>query len=143
MIERSIILHATTVSVQRRGAVLIGASGSGKSGLALAMMAFGAELVADDRTEIFLSGHEDTVMARAPETLPGLIEARGIGLLNAPLFGVVPVAMVVDLDQIESQRLPDPRETKLLDQIVPLLHRSETPYFASSLYHYLKYGRRD
>jgi len=49
---RSEIRHATTVAVAGRGLMIEGPSGSGKSALALELMAFGAELVADDRTRV-------------------------------------------------------------------------------------------
>ncbi|WP_084351933.1 HPr kinase/phosphorylase [Primorskyibacter flagellatus] len=143
MNKQSTILHATTVSIGNKGAVFIGASGAGKSGLALEMMALGAQLIADDRTELCHWDGADEVIARAPKGLPSLIEARGIGLLNAPLAGSVRVAVVVDLDETEGQRMPELRDTLLLGRYIPLLHRPATPHFAASLYHYLMFGRKD
>ena len=143
MSTESAILHATTVSVEGRGAVIIGPSGAGKSALALDMMSRGAELVADDRTEIYATGQVSVLMARAPTGLPSLIEARGVGLLNAQLVGPVEVHLVVDLGKTETQRLPEFRSIDLLGLSVPLLHRAETTCFAASLKHYLLFGRRD
>lgn len=143
MNKQCTILHATTIALNDNGAVFIGASGAGKSGLALEMMALGAQLVADDRTELCCLDGTDDVTARAPQGLPSLIEARGIGLLNAPLAGPVRVAVVVDLDETEGQRMPEPRDTLLLGRHIPLLHRPATPHFTASLYHYLMFGRRD
>ena len=49
-----LILHGSCVAVEGRGVLIVGPSGAGKSSLALALMALGAELVADDRTEVRL-----------------------------------------------------------------------------------------
>ena len=59
------------------GVLLIGPSGSGKSDLALRLIALGAVLVADDRVELFVQ--HGTLMARAPQALAGLVEIRGGG----------------------------------------------------------------
>ncbi len=45
-------LHASAVAVDGRGCLITGASASGKSTLALEMIALGAELVADDRVDV-------------------------------------------------------------------------------------------
>ena len=50
------MLHATTVALAGQGVLILGPSGSGKSGLALQLMAMGAELVADDRTIVTARG---------------------------------------------------------------------------------------
>jgi HPr kinase/phosphorylase len=41
-------LHASAVSLDGNGVLICGASGTGKSTLALQLMALGAELIADD-----------------------------------------------------------------------------------------------
>jgi HPr kinase/phosphorylase len=70
------ILHASVVAVDGAGVLILGASGAGKSGLALRMIALGALLVSDD--QVLLERCGDVLVARAPETLSGLIEARGV-----------------------------------------------------------------
>ena len=78
------ILHATCVAVDGRGLLILGPSGSGKSGLALRLIALGATLVSDDRTRI--TAHEGLLTATCPSpAILGLIEARGLGLLRAPV----------------------------------------------------------
>jgi len=57
-------IHATTVAVNGRGVMIRGASGSGKSALALQMIAMGAELVSDDRTSLIV--HENRLIASPP-----------------------------------------------------------------------------
>lgn len=130
-------LHATTVAVDGKAVVITGQSGSGKSGLALQLMALGAVLVADDRTIIDAELH-----ATCPETIRGMIEARGVGILNAP-WCEANVALVVDLDTTEADRLPPIRHTLLLGRDVPLLHKVESVHFPAAIVHYLRYGRRE
>ena len=44
------LVHATTIDIAGLGVLVMGASGSGKSDLALRLIAAGALLVADDQT---------------------------------------------------------------------------------------------
>jgi hypothetical protein len=62
--------------------LLLGDSGSGKSDLALRLIAQGARLVADDRVELFV--RDGALWARPPEKLAGLLEARGVGIVSLP-----------------------------------------------------------
>ncbi|MBV7397377.1 HPr kinase/phosphatase C-terminal domain-containing protein [Mameliella sp. DP3N28-2] len=135
------ILHATSVAVAGRGLLIRGASGSGKSGLALEMMARGALLIADDRT--IVRRHDGRLILDVPLALQGMIEARQIGLLHADWVTGVPLAAVLDLDVAERHRLPPNRRTCLLGVEVPLLHNSASEYFPAGLVHYLKSGRRE
>lgn len=118
-----------------------GGSGSGKSALALAMMGFGAALVADDR--VCLTRIAGQVIASAPQSIAGLIEARGVGILRADTLASAPVVLVADLDRAETDRLPHPRTTILLGCKLPLLFRVDAPHFAPALMQYLKAGRFD
>lgn len=117
------VRHATTVAVKARGLMIAGASGAGKSSLALQMLALGARLVADDATRIWRGRGAVPLWAGAPETLPARIEARGAGLLPARLFGPVPLVAVLALDQTEADRLPREGTCTILGQDVTLLRR--------------------
>src|SRR5258708_19511011 len=64
----------------RAGVLLVGPSGSGKSDLALRLIAEGAALVADDRVELFM--FRSRLYAGAPTRLAELIEARGIRICH-------------------------------------------------------------
>tara|TARA_R110000744_G_scaffold148683_1_gene261746 strand:- start:516 stop:950 length:435 start_codon:yes stop_codon:yes gene_type:complete len=131
-------LHATAVAVDGRAALILGASGAGKSSLALQLMALGAVLVADDRTVVQRDGSH--IVADVPDTLRGLIEARGVGILNATCAGPVPVSVVIDLDQTETQRLPAAHGHSLLDLTLPCLHKCDTPAWPAAIMQYLKAG---
>lgn len=135
------ILHASCVAHRGRGLLILGASGSGKSTLALELMAFGAALVADDRT---LLRHEGgRIIADAPEALRGLIEARGAGILRARAHGPVGLALAVDLDRPEPERLPPARRLALLGAGLPLVLGAGRVHLASMLLQYLDGGRAD
>lgn len=131
-------LHATTIAHHGRGLLILGPSGSGKSALALQLIALGAGLVADDRTDVIRTG--DSLIAHCPPALEGLIEARHMGLLRMPAQPPVRLHLAVDLAQDESQRLPPPRAFSLLDVTIPLLHKVDRADFPSALLLYLQFG---
>ena len=79
--SEEIVVAASCVAVEGRAALILGASGRGKSTLALTLMAMGATLVSDDG--VVLRRAPDGLTASAPPALAGLVEARGIGLLRA------------------------------------------------------------
>lgn len=76
-------IHAAAVVLGERCVLITGASGSGKTGLALALVAharslglFG-RLVGDD--QLFLSAHHGRLVCAAPAAIAGLAEIRGLG----------------------------------------------------------------
>ncbi len=98
------ILHGSCVALDRdRAIVITGASGSGKSALALQLIALGARLVADDKTRVALCGR--ALMASAPDTIAGLIEARGVGILRADPMPEARLVLAVDMDREETDRI--------------------------------------
>lgn len=134
-----VTLHATSVAVSGRGLLILGPSGSGKSALALQMLALGATLIADDRTILERNG--DKVMLSCPPALSGMIEARGLGLLRAPAHPPCPLVLVADLAVTETARFPEPREATLLERSFPLVQRVDAPHFPAALLLQLKTGR--
>ncbi|WP_027257309.1 MULTISPECIES: HPr kinase/phosphorylase [Leisingera] len=137
----SLILHASCVALEGRGLLITGTSGQGKSALALQLLAFGAQLVADDR--VLLQLLDGQVVASAPEPIRGLIEARFMGLLHAQIRSPVPVAALVDLDEAEIERLPVRHSTQLLGQEVLRVKRVNGAHFAPALMQYLRCGALD
>ena len=125
------IIHGTPVCVEDRAALIIGPSGSGKSALALQLLALGARLVSDDRTVLTRTG--TTLIAEAPSQIKGMIEARGVGILRVEPAHRGTVAFIVDLATTETVRLPDPRTRELLGIPIPCLHHVESPHFAASI----------
>jgi len=100
-------LHASCVAKDGRGILIYGCSGSGKSDLALRLIDRGALLVSDDYTMVHRV--EGRLLARAPATIEGRIEVRGLGILPLEHVSDVPLALYVDLN-LDVVRLPDRRE---------------------------------
>ena len=116
----SIWLHATCVELSGTGVVLLGASGSGKSDLALRLIDLGARLVADDQLAVERQG--DRLFARPPEALAGLLEVRGFGIVRLPWCAVCQLGLAVELDPGRPlPRLPEPGSYELLGLRLPHL----------------------
>lgn len=93
--------------------LLRGPSGSGKSDLALRLIDGGAMLVADD--QVALSVEEGRLVARAPATLAGLLEVRGIGIVGFAALESAPVALVIDIAPAAAvERMPEADSVELL-----------------------------
>lgn len=101
-------IHATLVSLNNKGILLIGESGTGKSDIALRMiMEKGAELVADDRVDIECINNK--LIGSAPKEIEGLLEVRNVGISHFPFKQQAEIALCIELcskkDQLE--RLPE------------------------------------
>jgi len=102
-------LHGCMVDVQGIGVLVEGESGSGKSESVIGLLQRGAALVADDVVKLRVVEDRE-IIATAPENLRGMIEIRGLGVLNVTaLFGVGAL-----------------RLSKRLDLIVTLVHGQKT-----------------
>ncbi|MFN4057078.1 MAG: HPr kinase/phosphorylase [Roseinatronobacter sp.] len=118
-----------------RALVITGQSGTGKSELALVLMAMGARLVADDQTELLRQ--DAHVLARAPGTIQGLIEMRHLGILRVDPIPEAIVEAIIDMDTRELDRMPPIRRREVCGCALRLFHRIDTPAFASALRHYI------
>ena len=134
------ILHASCVALGGRGLLILGPSGVGKSALALRLISLGAALVADDQTEVVRRG--DRLVASCPPQIRGLIEARGIGLLRTTPADSAEIALVADLAQTETMRLPPTRRITILGCPVDLVLRVQNDHFPDALMLYLRHGRQ-
>jgi HPr kinase/phosphorylase len=136
--------HATAVAFGERAVLLRGPSGSGKSDLALrllalrreALVAFGIAdigaiaLIADDRVE--LVRRDCALIASVPDALHGLIEVRGLGLHRVTATrGATNVNLVVDLVPTEPiERMPEPMTVDIEGIALPLIRLA--PFEASA-----------
>lgn len=113
-------VHGSSVMIEGRGVLIRGQSGAGKSDLALRLIDRGATLLADDYTQIEREG--DAIFGSAPETVAGLIEVRGLGLVPMPHGQSAQIALVIQLIDTPPERHPDPLPTcKLCGLSLPLL----------------------
>lgn len=118
------IRHAGLIALRLggrwRGALIKGPSGVGKSDLALRALGSGLRLVSDDYTAVFASGGR--LYGKAPDSLAGLIEVRGLGVVQAPAIAFAQVALIVRCIDAPGavERLPEPRFETLCDVTVPV-----------------------
>ena len=115
------IVHATAVARWRNGlwraALLFGPSGAGKSDLALRAIQAGWRLVSDDYAVVWRSG--GGLWARAPETIEGRIEARGLGVLPEPALGFAQAVLAVKCELGQIERLPEPEVVHVAEVAIP------------------------
>ncbi len=119
-------IHGGLMARYRRGrwhgVLILGPSGSGKSHLALAALAAGWRLVADDR--VILWPDAGKVFGRAHPQLTGQIEVRGLGIMRSPnpVLGFCQIDLVAQMVPQESiERFPDPAQTVLVGQSLPMI----------------------
>jgi HPr kinase/phosphorylase len=124
------VVHGTCVALGRTAALLRGPSGCGKSDLALRFLFLARRgpaaleapiLVADD--QVCLVCKDGRLLAKAPETIRGKIEVRGVGVVDVKSLMDADLALVVDLVPGQDvERLPagDPM-ARLLGVDVPLV----------------------
>jgi serine kinase of HPr protein (carbohydrate metabolism regulator) len=107
-------IHATTVAIGEAGLLIRGASGAGKSVLALALIAAAqqaggfARLVSDDRTDLSVAAGR--LVARPVSPLEGIVERRGLGLTPEPHLASVVIRLIVDITGTEPTRMPEPED---------------------------------
>jgi HPr kinase/phosphorylase len=125
----NLLVHATAVAIDGGAVLLRGPPGCGKSDLALRLIDGGARLIADDQARLLR--REGHILVRAPTTIAGLIEVRGIGILRVDPLDEVRLALVVDLvPAAQIERLPEPRFETILGLAIPLL--ALAPFEASA-----------
>jgi HPr kinase/phosphorylase len=102
------LMHASCAGREDKGILLTGPSGSGKSDLLLRLLDRGFMLVADDQVDIGADG-----LARAPDTLAGLLEVAGLGLMRLPFLKEIRPVLVAELGP-SVPRLPGPERDTML-----------------------------
>ena len=128
-------VHGTAVSIDGKGLLILGQSGSGKSQLALALITHGAKLISDD--QVILINTESEIILSAPKSISGKIEARFIGILKMPVL-IAHLYLVIDLDQKELDRLPKKKFVTYFDKKIPALNANGIKKLEYSLIPLLK-----
>lgn len=148
MIENTQLMHATTVFLDGYGVMISGPAGIGKSALALDLLndAHGFEyvlinggtsrLVADDQTYLGrdeVDGQKQLV-ARCPDTIEGLLEVRGLGIIKVPFKSPAPVNLLVELIDTLPVRMPaqQNRYRYILEVKVPYIQVYKDDKFAKA-----------
>jgi HPr kinase/phosphorylase len=111
-LAESTTAHGVFLDVLGMGVMITGASGVGKSELALELISRGSGLIADDVVELYRVGPE-TVEGRCPALLRDFLEVRGLGVLNIrTIFGEAAlrprknIKLVVHLERPTGSELP-------------------------------------
>ena len=128
-------VHGTAVSIDGKGLLILGQSGSGKSQLALALITHGAKLISDD--QVILINTESEIILSAPKSISGKIEARFVGILKMPAL-IAPLYLVIDLDQKELDRLPKKKFVTYFNKKIPVLNANGIKKLEYSLIPLLK-----
>lgn len=126
-------MHGVLLAIHDRGVLLTGASGIGKSAVALELITRGHRLIADDAPLLYRHANTTQVRGICPPLLADFLEVRALGVLNvSKLFGpmvcaaMAPLNLVIELvDSVTldaSQRLqPCTRLTNILGVAIPHL----------------------
>jgi len=123
-----VLVHATAVALKGAGekfgacpdaaVLLIGKPGSGKSDVALRLIALGSQLVSDDQTALFVD--KGRLFAEAPSSLHGSMEIRGVGVLKTDPAPASSGVLVIRLDADSAiPRMPEPHPWQLPPGLEP------------------------
>jgi serine kinase of HPr protein (carbohydrate metabolism regulator) len=122
----TVTIHASAVLVGARAVLIRGPSAAGKSRLAWELIEAGrggvvgfARLVGDDRVHLQAAGGR--LLVSPADALAGMIELRGVGILQRDHEPRAVVGLVVDLDAADAERLPERGETIIEGIAIPRL----------------------
>ncbi|MDM7967116.1 HPr kinase/phosphorylase [Blastomonas fulva] len=111
------IYPASCVSIGGAAVLISGASGIGKSELALALIDRGAQLISDDQVALRCEG-ERLVASPAPN-IAGQIEMRNLGLMPMPPGPDCPVALLIELNRAAPRWIERCEQRVILGVAIP------------------------
>jgi serine kinase of HPr protein (carbohydrate metabolism regulator) len=119
-------LHGTALAIGDRGVLILGASGSGKTALAVELLRIAAgsgrngRLVADD--QVLLAPSNGRLICLAPPTIAGLVEVSGSMPQAISHEPAAVIDLVVDLvEPAEAPRFSEERSVEIAGCTVPAL----------------------
>lgn len=115
------LLYASCVEFMGTGILITGPSGSGKSDLSLRLIDHGAKLVADDQT--IVENRDGRLKACCPKKIKGLLEIRGIGIVEMPCIDETEIRLKLSLqsfDQID--RMPQKMTERIENTKIPVFY---------------------
>lgn len=119
MAGKMAIIHANCVRYQNKGILITGASGSGKSDLALRIIDQGGELVSDDYVNV--EDIDGELFAKTAPNIEGMIEVRGVGLINMDYIPESKIDLVLNLVSLEKiDRMPEIKKYTHNSATIPL-----------------------
>lgn len=119
-------LHASCAARGDQGVLFLAPPGGGKSDLLLRLLDRGWALVADDQVALRPAGAG--LLAAPPEPLAGLLEVRGLGLLERLPWREAPLVLAISLTPAAGiPRLPEPARWTALGRHLPLLALDPAP----------------
>ena len=122
-------IHASAICVMGQGVLFLGDSGSGKSDMSLRMIAqYGAKLISDDRVDI--KNVNNCLIASAPKSIQGLLEVRGVGIVDVPTIDQSEINIVVQLVTSNIDRMPEKATYEIEGITLPFIKIN--PFEASS-----------
>lgn len=98
--------QSTCVAIGKRGMLIEGAPGVGKSSLALALIDRGAILVGDDG--IILRRQGEALFARPHPNTSGLLEIRNLGLVEMPVCEEARLCLLIRLTSAAPRFIDEP-----------------------------------
>ena len=115
------LFYGTAVAYQGLGVFIQGASGSGKSDLALRLIDDDADLISDDQVVIKVVGHKLQLLP--PDNIAGLIEVRGFGVVKLKSVREIPLCLVIKVDPNKQLKRMPRMKNELIKRIpVPVIH---------------------
>jgi serine kinase of HPr protein (carbohydrate metabolism regulator) len=125
-------IHASALVIGEKGVLIRGASGAGKSALALAMIeaarggaSLFARLIGDDR--VLLSRAGPHVVARPHPAIAGLIEKRGQGLASVKHEPGALLSCVIDLIAQGAHGADVPPRMPAAQDLIAIIESVELP----------------
>ncbi len=115
----SCVVQAGCVAIGGRGLLIEGASGSGKSSLALALIDRGATLIGDDGVVLSMRGRE--LWAVPHPNTQGQLEVRNLGILRFPFLAEARICLKLRLDS-EAPRFIERADRETIELVeIPLV----------------------
>lgn len=118
--------HGSCIILGDAGVVIAGASGSGKTALAISLIDRATQagkfavLVSDD--QVLLSATNGRLVCRVPDTIAGKIELRGYGIAHIDHEAACTVGLWVQLLPAEEvERIPERAEVERLGVKLPVM----------------------
>lgn len=118
--------HCSVVTIGDNCLLIEGASGSGKTCLAMGLIEtfnnldITSKLVSDDQA--ILNVHNGNLIAEAPDPIAGKVEIRGFGITSVSYIDKAKITLVISLEKDENiERMPDAETKTLLGVKIPYL----------------------